>query len=238
MLEIRTLTASIGNKPILNNISRSFEMSKTYALLGPNGSGKSTLASTVLGHPSIQVHETSDILWDSQSILPLSPDKRAKLGIFGSFQSPPPLPGVSIFALLRFALPKASALETRRQVESYAKQLAIPTTLLHRGLHDGFSGGEKKKFEALLWALLMPKISFFDELDTGVDVDAQKTIGNFLKTHRSAEQTFVFITHSFAFLDLLPPDETLVMGNGKIVKTGDGLLARRIIEKEGFEEKR
>ena len=237
MLDIKNLTASIEGKPMLNGISLSFETGNTYALLGPNGSGKSTLASALLGHPHIQIHDGSEIVWNSQSILEQAPDQRSKLGIFGSFQSPPALPGVSLFAFLRFALPKAGALETRKKVESYAKELAIPSSLLHRGLHDGFSGGEKKKFETLIWAMLAPHIAFFDELDTGVDVDAQKIIGNFLKTHRTENQTFVFITHSTAFLTLLPPDETFVMNSGKISRTGDGALARRIIEQEGFEDR-
>ncbi len=237
MLEIKNLTASIESKTILKNISFSFEDGKTYALLGPNGSGKSTLAASILGRPDIAFDEKSHVLWNKRSLLPLSPDARARLGIFGSFQSPPVLPGVSIFSLLRHALPKTSALDTRRMVETYARELAIPTALLHRGLYDGFSGGEKKKFEALLWTMLAPKISFFDELDTGVDVDAQKIIGNFLKSHRTPKQTFVLITHSTAFLDILPPNETLVLGDGNIVKTGDGALARRIIEEEGFEKK-
>ncbi len=237
MLEIKNIAASIDGKQILNGISLSFEAGKTYALLGPNGSGKSTLASAVLGHPNIRIDESSDILFDSQSILPLSPDRRAKMGIFGSFQTPPPLPGVSIFSFLRFAIPEASALEIRRETETLAEELAIPKEFLHRGLHDGFSGGEKKKFETLIWALLKPRVAFFDELDTGVDVDAQKIIGNFLKTHRAKEQTFVFITHSLSFLSIIPPDETFVMNNGSISRTGDGSLAKRIIEEEGFGEK-
>lgn len=237
MLQIKTLTASIEGKTILNNISLSFESGKICAILGPNGSGKSTLASAILGRPDIKIDKGSDILWNNRSILGLTPDRRAKLGLFVSFQSPPALPGVSVFSLLRFALPETPALETRRKVESLARELAISKTLLHRGLYDGFSGGEKKKFEALLWAMLQPKFTLFDELDTGVDVDAQKTIGNFLKTHRAAEQTLVFITHSPALLTLLPPDKTFVMGEGKIRKTGDGALARRVIEKEGFEKK-
>lgn len=234
MLQLKHLSASIEDKTILNDISFSFGDGKTYALLGPNGSGKSTLAGAILGHPDIKVHEKSDILWNSTSLLPLSPNKRAKLGVFGSFQSPPALPGVSIFSLLRYALPQSDPLEIRKTISEYAKELSIEPKLLHRGLFDGFSGGEKKKFEVLLWAMLTPKFSLFDELDTGVDVDAQKIIGNFLKSHRTPEQTFILITHSTAFLDILPPNETLVMGDGKIVKTGEGSLARRIIEKEGF----
>lgn len=234
MLAINHLTASIDGKAILADISFSFKDGKTYALLGPNGSGKSTLAGVILGRPDITVTPESNILWNDVSILPLSPDKRARLGIFASLQSPPALPGVSIFSLLRYALPDNDPLETRKKVAQYAKELSIDPSLLHRGLFDGFSGGEKKKFEALLWAMLAPQCSLFDELDTGVDVDAQKIIAGFLKTHRTPEQALIFITHSTAFLDVLPPDETLVMGDGKIVKTGNGALARKIIEEEGF----
>lgn len=236
MLAIKHLSASIKEKTILKDISCSFEDGKTYALLGPNGSGKSTLAGAVLGRPDIAIGEASDILWNSASLLPISPDKRAKLGIFGTFQSPPALPGVSIFSLLRHALPESDPLETRKKVAEYAKELSIDPKLLHRGLFDGFSGGEKKKFETLLWAVLAPQCSLFDELDTGLDVDAQKIIAYFLKTHRTPEQTFVFITHSTAFLDILSLNETLIMGDGKIMKTGNESLARRIIEKEGFEK--
>lgn len=237
MLRVQNLTASIDGKTILNDISFLFENGKTYALIGPNGSGKSTLAGAILGRPDIQIGEKSKIFWDKESILSMTPDRRAKLGIFGTFQSPPPLPGVSIFSLLRHALPKTLALETRRLVEMYSKELSIPETLLHRGLHDGFSGGEKKKFETLLWAMLQPKISFFDELDTGVDVDAQKIIGNFLKSHRKSKQIFVIITHSTAILSMLQPEETLVIDTGKLARTGDGKLAKRIIEEEGFKGK-
>lgn len=236
MLRIQNLTASIEGKIILQDISFSFEDEKTYTLIGPNGSGKSTLASAILGRPDIVIDAKSKIFWNQKMILSMTPDHRARLGIFGTFQSPPPLHGVSIFSLLRHALPKTPALETRHLIETYSKELSIPEALLHRGLHDGFSGGEKKKFETLLWAMLQPKISFFDELDTGVDVDAQKIIGNFLKSHRKPKQTFVIITHSTAFLDILSPNETLVLDNGKLTKTGDGKLARHIIEREGFAE--
>ena len=234
MLAIKHLSASIDSKEILRDISFSFEREKTYALLGPNGSGKSTLAGAIMGHPALSLDPTSDIVFEGASLLALSPDKRACLGVFASLQSPPALPGVSTVSLLRFALPDAEPLETRRRAEAFAAELAIAPSLLSRGLYDGFSGGEKKKFETLLWAMLRPKISFFDELDTGVDVDAQKIIAGFLKTHRTPEQTLVFITHSTAFLEALPPDETLVLKNGAIERVGDGALARRIIEEEGF----
>lgn len=236
MLEITNLSASIEGKSVLTDISVTFEDGKSYTILGPNGSGKSTFSGAIIGRPDIALDPSSRIRWNGDSILDLSPDRRARLGIFVSFQSPPALPGVSIFSLLRFACPDRDPLETRRLVDEYARELRISTSLLGRGLYDGFSGGEKKKFETLLFALLRPKLALFDELDTGVDVDAQKTIAHFLKGHREPEQTFVHITHSAAFLDILPPDETIVLKDGAILKKGPGALARRILEEEGFEK--
>lgn len=237
MFHLKHLSVSIEGKKILTDISLSFEDGKTYALLGKNGSGKSTLAGAIAGRPDIEVATGSEMFQDTVSLLPLSPDKRSKLGVFVSLQSPPALPGVSIFSLLRYALPGRDPVETRKKIAEYANSLSIDPKLLHRGLFDGFSGGEKRKFEALLWAILAPKFSLFDELDTGLDVDAQKIIANFLKTYRTPGQTFVFITHSTAFLDTLAPDTTFVLDDGKIVRTGDGSLAQRIIKTEGFEEK-
>ena len=237
MLAINRLTASIDGKEILTDLSLLFEAGKTYAVIGQNGSGKSTLAGAVLGRPDIVLGEHADIRFNDESLLPLSPEKRARLGIFLSFQNPPALPGVSLFSLLRAARPEDDALETKRRIETLSNELGIPESLRSRGLHDGFSGGEKKKFEALLWALLSPKLALFDELDTGVDVDAIQTIGAFIRKHRTPEQTLVFITHSTALLDIIPPDQTLVIKNGTVERTGDGSLARRIIKEEGFERK-
>jgi Fe-S cluster assembly ATP-binding protein len=235
MLEIRNLTASVEGKTILKDISVAFEPGKTYALLGPNGSGKSTLASVVAGHPSFSTEERSRILFDGEDISVLAADARAKKGVFLSFQSPLALPGVTIYQLLRFALDKkVDALSLRKKVKGFAEELHISEELLSRSLNDGFSGGEKKKMEVLQWAMLEPKIAIFDEVDTGVDVDALKTIAEFLKRHRKEGQTLVFITHSTKLLEALEPDETIVLKDGEIVRQGDGKLAIEIIEKEGF----
>lgn len=254
MLTIKNLSVSTEGKTILHDINLVLEKGKTYALLGPNGSGKSTLANVIAGHPHFTVDEESEIIFDGQPICHsgldpeshseegrtfLSPDKRALLGIFFSFQSPLALAGVTVNDLLRLAVgKKMNALELRQLVGQYAEELRIPDELLKRSLNDGFSGGEKKKMEVLQWAVLEPKLAIFDEVDTGVDVDALDTIAQFLKKHRKKDQTFVFITHSTKLLKVLEPDETIVIQDGKIARQDKGKLAIKIIEKEGFETKR
>ena len=247
MLAIKHLTASIEGKTILKDISLEFEAGKIYALIGPNGSGKSSLANVIIGHPSFVVDRNSQITFEGETLfgkidesdfVEASTDERARLGIFLSFQSPLAISGVTAEGLLRLAVSDhLNALEVRQSIEKYAKELRIAPELLRRSLNDGFSGGERKKMEALQWALLEPKLAIWDEVDTGVDVDALKTIGEFLKKHKQADQTFVFITHSTKLLDILKPDETIVIKNGEIERQGDGNLAIEIIEREGFEGK-
>lgn len=235
MLSIKNLSVSIEGKNILDDISFNFKPGKTYALMGPNGSGKSTLASAIMGHPSIAYSRASQILAGKKNIKNLSADKRAKLGIFLSFQTPLALPGVTVFALLRLALEKRmDPLALHKKMTGYAKALHIPDELLKRSLNDGFSGGEKKKLEALQAALLSPRFALFDEIDTGVDVDALKIISRFLRKTLSKETTLVFITHSTRLLKYISPQEVLVIKNGRLVKTGARSLAKRIEEK-GFE---
>ncbi len=239
MLELKHLTATAGDKTILQDISLSFEKGLVYALLGPNGSGKSTLASSIMGHPSFTLSENSQILFEGEDITKLSADKRAKLGIFLSFQSPVPLPGVSIYQLMRHAFDnKVDALTSRKKIQAFAKELDIQDELLTRSLNDDFSGGEKKKMEVLQMAMLEPKLAIFDEIDTGVDVDALKTIAGFLKKYRKPEQTFIFITHSVSLLKTIAPDKTVVLKGGIVDRQGEGLMAMDIIETEGFEEKK
>lgn len=235
MIHIKNLSVSIGSKKILEDISFDFRIGKTYALVGPNGSGKSTLADAIMGHPKIICSRVSKILVGNKNIKNLSPDKRAHLGIFLSFQTPLALPGVTVFELLRLALEKRmDPVTLHGQMKAYAKELRIKDELLKRSLNDGFSGGEKKKLEALQAVLLQPKFALFDEIDTGVDVDALKTISQFLKRHLSKKTTLVFITHSMRLLRSIKPEEVLIMKMGRLVKTGRSALAKKI-EKEGFE---
>lgn len=235
MLTLQNLSAAIGEKKILKDISFSFKPGKTYALMGPNGSGKSTLASAIMGHPNLQYSRASKIVATTKNIKALSPDKRSALGIFLSFQTPLEIPGVTVFDLLRIALEKKmDPVTLHKQVKLYAKELHIKDELLKRSLNVGFSGGEKKKFEALQAVMLKPQFALFDEIDTGVDVDALKTISKFLKKNLPKETTLVFITHSSRLLKYVTPDEVLVMKDGSLVKTGGAKLAQEI-EHTGFE---
>lgn len=249
MLSIKNLSVSADSKQILHGVSFDFAPSTTYALLGPNGSGKSTLGNTLMGSPSYITDETSNVTFNGQDILSLSPDKRAKLGIFLSFQNPLPLPGVTVMDLLRIALvgafrpkttdipseKKLDALTLHKKVREYAEELHIKDELLKRSLHDGFSGGEKKKIEALQAALLEPAVAIFDEIDTGVDVDALKLITAFLKKHLPESTTLIYITHSHKLLSILNPSQVLVLKDGRLIKTGDHSLALEI-EQNGFTE--
>lgn len=234
MLTLEKLSASIEGKKILHEISFSFQPGKTYAILGPNGSGKSTLASAIMGHPLITLTRGSKLSFEKKNIRPLSPDKRARLGISMTFQNPLALSGVSVKDLLRLALEgKYNPFELHQKVNAAAGQLKIKNELLSRSLNDGFSGGEKKKLEALEIALLAPRFVLFDEIDTGVDVDALKTITTFLRQSLSPDTTLVFITHSAKLLKYMRPDEVLVMKDGRLVATGGPELAATV-EKNGF----
>lgn len=236
MLNLHNLSVSIEGKKILADISFDFKPGKIYALMGPNGSGKSTLASALMGHPSITYSRFSKISVNGKNIKNLSPDKRAQLGIFLSFQTPMTLPGVTVFELMRLALEKRyDPVTLHKQVRAYAAELHIQDELLKRSLNDGFSGGEKKKLEALQAVLLEPKFALFDEIDTGVDVDALKTITTFLKKHLPKKTTIVFITHSAKLIKYIEPQEILVMKQGRLIKTGKAALAKRI-ESNGFDE--
>lgn len=235
MVTLHNLSVAIEGKSILEDISFTFRPGRTYALMGPNGSGKSTLASALMGHPKVSYSKQTKILVGGKNIKNLAPDKRARLGMFLSFQTPLELPGITVFELLRLALEKKiEAVKLHGLVKEYAKELHIKEELLKRSLNEGFSGGEKKKLEALQAVLLAPRFALFDEIDTGVDVDALKTISQFLKKRLPKETTLVFITHSTRLLRYVKPEEVLVMKQGRLVKTGKGALAKKI-EEQGFE---
>ncbi len=233
MISLKNLSVSVGEKKILKNINFNFEKNKVYALMGPNGSGKSTLASIIVGHPSYTVNQ-GKIFFENDDITELDVDERAKKGIFLSFQQPLSLSGVTVFQLLRLALSgKKDPLKVKEEIDFYAKKLKIKKELLERSLNDGASGGEKKKLEVLQAALLEPKFLILDEVDTGVDVDALKTIALFLDEFKK-DKTVLIITHYYRILKYLQPDYVMVMIDGEIKKVGDKKLAEKI-EKEGYE---
>lgn len=232
MLELRNLSISVLGKIIIKNLSFDFKKNKIYVLMGPNGSGKSTLALSIMGHPSYSINK-GKIVYKEKNITKVSPDKRAQLGIFLSFQSPLALSGVSMFSLLRTAISgKKDPLVLKEEIEETAKKLRIKKELLDRSLNEGASGGERKKIELLQAAVLDPELIIFDEIDTGVDVDALKTIAQFMEKNKK-NKTYILITHYNRILKYVKPDEVLVMMEGKIVKRGNYRLAEQI-EKKGY----
>ena len=232
MIELKNLTISVADKIIIKNLSLNLKKNKVYVLMGPNGSGKSTLALTLMAHPLYQI-KSGKILFEKKDITDLAPEKRANLGMFLSFQSPLSLSGVSMFSLLRTAIAgKKDPLALREKIEKTAKLLRIKKELLERSFNEGASGGEKKKLELLQAAILNPKFLMFDEIDTGVDIDALRTIAQFMEKNKK-DKTYLLITHYNRILKYVKPDEVLVMMEGKIVKQGDYRLAEEI-EKDGY----
>ncbi len=242
MLEIKNLSVTTENRKtnILTKISTTFEKGKIYTIMGPNGSGKSTLSRAIMGDPVFSISDSSSITLDTKSIEKLSADKRAKLGIFLSMQAPIEIPGVTVFQILRKAIDlnkeAISIVDLKKKVDKIANELDIPKELLTRSLNEGFSGGERKKMEILQMSLLNPDYIFLDEIDTGVDVDALKTISNFLKKFiENTNKTLIIITHYNRILKYLTPDEVIVIKKGQIVKKGNSSLSTKIC-KDGFKD--
>jgi len=243
-LILSNLTTTADNKEILKGISYTFASGQVYAILGPNGSGKSTLAHSVMGSPDYTVSSGSIVLSEKPEgresptrtdITALPTYQRAQMGLALSFQSPLPIHGVTVHDILRSTLRgTGDVVALYRQIDEYAKELHIAPELLKRSIHDGFSGGERKKIEVLQLALLNPKIVFFDEIDTGVDVDALSIITRFIAAHFSTA-TQVFISHSEKLLDLVHPSTVIIMKSGRIVAEGGSELAAQI-HRDGFND--
>lgn len=237
MLQLKNLSIHASGKTIVSGFTHTFRKGKVYAIMGPNGSGKSTLAYSIMGNPVYTVRSTEFRVQSEKGkyvdLSDMKPDERAKVGIFLSFQNPLSLQGVRVTQLLQLALDgKVPALELRRKVAAIAKELHIQPELLQRSLNEAASGGERKKMEVLQAAVLDKTIQIYDEIDTGVDVDALRHIGKFLHARRR-DKTYIIITHYNRILKYLPPDEVIVMVEGKIVKVGDAKLAETI-EKKGY----
>ncbi|OHA61864.1 MAG: Fe-S cluster assembly ATPase SufC [Candidatus Wildermuthbacteria bacterium GWA2_46_15] len=235
MLKLKNLTVFVKKKKILDNLNFEFKKGQTYVLMGPNGSGKSTLALAVMGHPAYSFSPDSRLSFEGKNLKGLPPEKRAKSGLFLSFQSPLSISGITVFQLLRQALNgRVDILTIRDRVNQAAQSLKIKKELLERSLNEEFSGGEKKKIEVLQAVLLDPKLLIFDEIDTGVDVDSLKVIAKLLKVLVRKKKTLILITHYNRILKYIKPDQVLIMKEGKLVKVGRGNLAKEI-EDRGYE---
>lgn len=239
MLEIKNLHVSTDNKEILKGLDLKINKGEIHAIMGPNGSGKSSLSLALMGHPRYQVNQGS-IKVDGKEITSLTPDKRAKLGLFLAMQYPVAVPGVSVFNLLRSAnknleVEKIPALEFQNKVKSKMKELKMDENFLSRSINDGFSGGEKKKAEILQLAILKPKYAILDETDSGLDVDALKTVSAGINSVVGKDIGILLITHYQRILKYIKPDFVHILVDGKIVRSGDFKLAEQIEEK-GYAE--
>ncbi|MBI2583834.1 MAG: Fe-S cluster assembly ATPase SufC [Candidatus Aenigmarchaeota archaeon] len=250
-LEIKDLHVSVEGKEILKGINLQIKQGEVHAIMGPNGSGKSTLSYAIMGHPKYVIME-GHILLDGQDITKLSPDKRAQLGLFLAFQYPHEISGVSVFNFLRNAYtslqangtrtPEAgtpenrakelqSIKEFRSHVQEKIKLLGISDDILKRYLNEGFSGGEKKRCEILQLAVLNPKIAILDETDSGLDIDALKTVAQGMNALAGPEMGVLLITHYNRILNYIKPHFVHVLIDGKIAKSGTSELAQELEEK-------
>ncbi len=240
LLDIRNISVSIDSKKVLNGLDLQIGKGETHVLMGPNGAGKSTLGNTLMGNPLYNL-DSGSIIFDGQDISSLGTDKRAKLGMFLSFQNPLEVPGISLETFIRSALQQKTG--ERVKLFHFQKALKAAMELLNmdpsyaaRDLNVGFSGGERKKSEILQLLMLNPKFAILDETDSGLDVDAVRTVSKGIEEYQKKEDgSLLIITHSTKILESLHVDYTHVLVKGKIVKTGDGSLVKEIND-HGFEQ--
>ena len=240
LLQVKNLSAAIEEGEILHHIDLTISAGETHVLMGPNGAGKSTLGHTLMGNPVYKVTD-GRIIFDGEDITDLSPDKRAKLGLFMTFQNPLEVPGLSVESFLRNAIRQKTGKPIR--IFAFKKQLSATMALLQmdesyaeRDLNVGFSGGEKKKAEILQLLMLNPKLAILDETDSGLDVDAVRIVSEGVREFQNTtDGSLVIITHSTRILESLKVDKTHVLVKGKIVAEGDGTMVDEINEK-GFEK--
>jgi len=242
MLEIKDLRVSIEDKEILSGINLKVKAGEVHAIMGPNGSGKSTLASALAGRDYFNITQ-GKMLYEGQDLMDLSPEDRAREGIFLGFQYPVEIPGVSMVNFLRTALnsmreyrqqeplPAGDFLKLMREKKNVVE---IDSDLTNRSVNEGFSGGEKKKNEIFQMALLEPRLAILDETDSGLDIDALRVVSNGVNKLRSPENATIIITHYQRLLEYIEPDHVHVLYKGRIVKSGDKNLAREL-EEHGYD---
>lgn len=241
MLEIKNLHASIGGKEILRGINMTVNPGEVHAIMGPNGAGKSTLSNVLAGRDGYEVTE-GEIIYKGENLMELEPEERAQRGVFLAFQYPVEIPGVSNIYLLKAALnavrkyqglDEVDAIDFLNLVRERMQLVKMDEQFLHRNVNEGFSGGEKKRNEILQMALLEPALAILDETDSGLDIDALRTVAEGVNALRSKDRSIVMITHYQRLLDHIVPDFVHVLSEGKIVKSGDKELAKEL-EKSGY----
>ena len=241
MLEIKNLHAGIDGKEILKGINLTINKGEIHAIMGPNGSGKSTLAKVLAGHPQYEV-TGGEIIYEGRNLLEMSPDERAREGVFMAFQYPVEIAGVNNAYFLKAAvnakrkhqgLPEYDAMEFMQLIKEKSKLLEIDQSMLSRAVNEGFSGGEKKRNEIFQMALLEPRLAVLDETDSGLDIDALKIVAQGVNAMRSPDRAVIVVTHYQRLLDYIVPDFVHVLSAGKIVKSGGKELALEL-ERKGY----
>lgn len=242
MLEIKNLCAGAAQKDILNQLNFEAKPGEVHAIMGPNGSGKSTLASVLAGKEEYEVTDGS-AFYQGENLLELSPEQRAHRGLFLAFQYPVAIPGLSTINFLKTSLnairksrgqDPIDAYDFLEKANSLAKKVGLDESFLRRGLNDEFSGGEKKRNEIMQMLLLEPSLCILDETDSGLDIDALRTVAAGVNEHRRDDRIIIVVTHYQRLLDHIVPDYVHVLHGGKIIRTGDATLAHEL-EKKGYQ---
>ncbi len=237
-LHISNLHVTVEKKQVLHGVNLKVQSKKLHVVMGPNGSGKSSLTLAIMGHPNYLVSKGT-VMLGKKNLLKLEPHLRARAGVILGFQNPIAVPGVTLFKFLRaayaeiFGKKAKSVLEFHKEVLELTKLLQLDPSFLKRSLNEGFSGGEKKKAEMLQLLALKPKFVILDEIDTGLDVDALKTVAHGVNLLIKQGSGVLIITHYQRILNYLHPDRVHILISGKIVKEGDETLAS-LIEKQGY----
>ena len=242
MLSIRNLSAAINGNEILKGINLEIKAGEVHAIMGPNGSGKSTLGKVLAGHPAFEV-TGGEVLFQGKNLFELEPDERARAGVFLGFQHPIEVPGVSNASFLRLAYNKKAEAEGRDEldplefddfIQEKIQGVKMDSAFLDRSLNEGFSGGEKKRNEILQMSVLEPTLAILDELDSGLDIDALRVLGEAVTSLMSPERALMIITHFPRILESIKPDRVHVLHAGRMVRTGGMELALEL-EERGYD---
>src|SRR3990167_6104587 len=239
MLEIKNLHVNVNENPILKGINLKIKAGEVHAIMGPNGSGKSTLSKVLAGHPAYEITK-GEIIYNNNDLTALSPDERAKAGVFMSFQYPIEVPGVTNISFLKSAVNAVcegqgkkplDAMEFLTFIRQKCQLLEMDESFLYRGINEGFSGGEKKRNEILQMLALEPQLSILDETDSGLDIDALRVISTGVNAMRNEKRAIILVTHYQRLLNYIEPDFIHVLAGGQIVRSGDKSLALELEDK-------